>query len=54
MAEAVENNEEQDEYSKLSGTQKCAILMMLLGEEEASEILRNLGPKEVQHLGSAM
>ena len=23
-------------------------------EEEASEILRNLGPKEVQHLGSAM
>ena len=43
MAEAAENNEEQDEYSKLTGTQKCAILMMLLGEEEASEILRNLG-----------
>jgi flagellar motor switch protein FliG len=32
----------------------AAILMMLLGEEEASEILKNLGPKEVQHLGSAM
>ena len=46
MAEAAENNEEQqDEYSRLTGTQKCAILMMLLGEEEASEILRNLGPK---------
>ena len=28
--------------------------MMLLGEEEASEIIRNLSPKEVQHLGSAM
>ena len=55
MAEAVEENvEEQDEYDQLTGTQKCAILMMLLGEEEASEILRNLGPKEVQHLGSAM
>ena len=55
MAEAAENNEEQqDEYSRLTGTQKCAILMMLLGEEEASEILRNLGPKEVQQLGSAM
>jgi len=27
---------------------------MLLGEEEASEIIRNLSPKEVQHLGSAM
>ena len=38
MAEAAENNEEQqDEYSRLTGTQKCAILMMLLGEEEASE-----------------
>ena len=28
--------------------------MMLLGEDEASEILKNLTPKEVQHLGSAM
>ena len=28
--------------------------MMLLGEDEASEILRNLSPKEVQHLGTAM
>jgi flagellar motor switch protein FliG len=27
---------------------------MLLGEDEASEIIRNLSPKEVQHLGSAM
>ena len=28
--------------------------MMLLGEEEASEILKNLSPREVQHLGAAM
>jgi len=28
--------------------------MMLLGEDEASEILRNLSPREVQHLGRAM
>ena len=41
-------------FDKLSGTQKSAILMMLLGEDEASEILKNLSPKEVQHLGSAM
>jgi flagellar motor switch protein FliG len=27
---------------------------MLLGEDEASEILKNLTPKEVQHLGTAM
>jgi flagellar motor switch protein FliG len=39
---------------RLSGTQKSAILMMLLGEEEAAEILKNLSPREVQHLGGAM
>lgn len=39
---------------RLSGTQKSAILMMLLGEEEAAEILKNLSPREVQHLGAAM
>jgi flagellar motor switch protein FliG len=39
---------------RLTGTQKSAILMMLLGEEEAAEILKNLSPKEVQHLGGAM
>ena len=52
MADAPNKNEEA--YDKLSGTQKSAILMMLLGEEEASEILKNLSPREVQHLGAAM
>ena len=41
-------------FEGLNGTQKSAILMMLLGEDEASEILKNLSPKEVQHLGTAM
>ena len=57
MAETNQNNENtsNDEiFEKLTGTQKSAILMMLLGEDEASEILRNLSPKEVQHLGTAM
>ncbi len=50
-----ENNEEElSFYDKLTSTQKCAILMMLLGEEEAAEILKNLGPKEVQQLGKEM
>ena len=48
------NEEELSFYEKLTSTQKCAILMMLLGEDEASEILRNLGPKEVQQLGKEM
>ena len=46
--------EETEELVVLTGTQKSAILMMLLGEEEASLILKNLSPKEVQHLGRAM
>lgn len=55
MSEITQTEIDADDiYSQLTGTQKSAILMMLLGEEEASEILKNLGPKEVQHLGSAM
>ena len=38
----------------LTGTQKSAILMMLLGEDGAAEILRNFSPKEAQSLGSEM
>jgi len=36
------------------GVIKSAILLMSLGEEEASELFKHLGPKEVQKLGSAM
>ena len=52
--QAKDGEENTDPFEALTGTQKSAILMMLLGEEEASEIIRNLSPKEVQHLGSAM
>ena len=51
MAEAAIDDAEQIE---LTGTQKSAILMMLLGEDEAAEVLKNLSPREVQHLGTAM
>ena len=55
MAEKkIETEEEKTPYEKLNNTQKCAILMMLLGEEEAANILKNLGPKEVQQLGKEM
>ncbi len=55
MAETSTTNEEVNEiYESLTGTQKCAILMMLLGEDEAAEIMKNLSPKEVQTLGTAM
>jgi len=52
--QTTDGEEKTDPFEALTGTQKSAILMMLLGEEEASEIIRNLSPKEVQHLGSAM
>ena len=48
---------EETDYNiaaELSGTQKSAILMMLLGEDEAAAVLQNLSPREVQHLGTAM
>ncbi len=51
---AVEPEGEEDAIVELTGTQKSAILMMLLGEDEAAEILKNLSPREVQHLGGAM
>jgi flagellar motor switch protein FliG len=56
MADAVATSPEpnEDAIRLLSGTQKCAILMLLLGEDEASEIMKNLSPREVQQLGSAM
>ena len=36
------------------GIMKSAILLMSLGEEEAVEVFKFLGPKEVQKLGAAM
>ena len=50
----VKNTETVRIFDTLTGTQKSAILMMLLGEDEAAEILKNLSPREVQHLGAAM
>ncbi len=36
------------------GVERAAILLLSLGQDEAAEILKNLGPKEVQKLGHAM
>ena len=37
-----------------NGVQKAAILMLALGESEAAEVMRFLGPREVLKLGAAM
>lgn len=43
-----------EELEALTGTQRAAVLMLLLGEQQAAEIIRYLTPKEVQALGGAM
>jgi len=40
--------------AKLSGMERTAVLMLGLGEKYAAEILRFMGPKEVQEIGMAM
>ena len=42
------------ELEALSGTQRAAVLMLLLGEQQAAEIIKFMNPKEVQALGAAM
>ncbi len=37
-----------------SGIEKGAILMLALGHDEAAEVMKHLGPREVQKLGQAM
>ncbi|MGF1643653.1 MAG: flagellar motor switch protein FliG [Thiotrichales bacterium] len=45
---------ESKPVSNLTGPERAAVLLMALGEEEASRILRHMEPGEVQSLGSAM
>lgn len=45
---------EKAEIAQLSGLQRSALLMLGLGEQHAAEILKHMGPKEVQEIGVAM
>ncbi len=42
------------ELAQITNMQRAAILMLLLGEQEAANIIQYLNPKEVQPLGAAM
>ncbi|MEC8443184.1 MAG: flagellar motor switch protein FliG [Pseudomonadota bacterium] len=44
----------QNALADLDRTERAAILLMTLGEKDAAEILKHMGPKEVQRVGSAM
>src|SRR6267154_2494383 len=39
---------------KRSGAERAAILLMTLGEAEAAQVLKHMGAKDVQKIGSAM
>jgi flagellar motor switch protein FliG len=39
---------------KISRVEQAAILLMSLGEADAAEVLKHMGPKEVQRVGVAM
>nr|PZN78646.1 MAG: flagellar motor switch protein FliG [Pseudomonadota bacterium] len=39
---------------KRTGTERAAILLLTLGEQEAAQVLKHMGAREVQRLGAAM
>lgn len=43
-----------DPASKFSGSQRAAVLLMALGEDDAAQVLRQLGARDVQAVGTAM
>ncbi len=53
-AEAEAAEKLRNEMANISGAQRAAVLMLLLGEQQASEIIKFLNPGEVQALGGAM
>ena len=53
-AEIAANEALERELGEMTGVQRAAVLMLLLGEQQAAEIIRFLNPKEVQALGGAM
>ncbi len=38
----------------MNGTERAALLLLTLGEQEAAEVLKHMGTREVQQLGEAM
>jgi flagellar motor switch protein FliG len=42
------------EVTTISGSQRAAILLLSLGEDQAAAVLKHMSPKEVQRVGAAM
>lgn len=43
-----------EEIRKLTGTEKAAVLLRSIGEQDAADVLKHMSPKEVQKIGQAM
>ena len=50
----MSDNRTATKLTKLTKVDKAAILLLSLGETDAAQVLRHLGPKEVQRVGVAM
>ena len=44
----------REELETMTSTERAAVIMLLLGETQAADIIRYMNPKEVQALGSSM
>src|SRR5688572_27248366 len=49
---ALTNNKPDDDGR--SGVERAAILLLTLGEQEAAQVLKHMGAREVQKVGAAM
>ena len=47
-------NKEPSELRQLNGAQRAAVLLMVLGESEASKVLKFMDPEELETIGLAM
>ncbi|CED72035.1 flagellar motor switch protein FliG [Aliivibrio wodanis] len=56
VVETEKKGEENQEFdlSSLSGSERAAILLLSLSEDDAASIIRHLEPKQVQKVGAAM
>ena len=45
---------EEAQSSNMDGAQKAAIFLMVIGESAAAQVMKHLGPREVQKIGVAM
>jgi flagellar motor switch protein FliG len=47
-------SKKQAQDAKRNGTERAAIFLLSLGEQEATEVMRHMGAKDVQRIGAAM